>query len=170
MQRRMNDLWFQLMALEYRLKSRPDSQLRELAEAGIQPGMKVLDFGCGPGRYTLPAARLVGIGGLVYALDVHPVALGTVAKKAGKQGLTNIRLIDSDCSTGLDPESVDMALLYYALHDIEEKDDVLKEIYRVLKPEGRLLYKDHVNLVPLMLSSGFCLASESPAQLSLKKY
>lgn len=166
----MNDLWFQLMALEYRLKSRPDFILRELEEAGIRRGMSVLDFGCGPGRYTLPAAELVGRQGVVYGLDVHPLALRAVEKKAQKQGMTNIRVINSDRSTGLDPESVDVVLLYYALHDIEEKDAVLKEIYRVLKPEGRLLYKDHTNLVPLMLSSGFCLASETPAQFSLKKY
>ncbi len=170
MQRKMNDLWFKLMALEYRLKSNSDSIRQELEAAGIRPGMKLLDFGCGPGRYTLPAAEIVGSQGAVYAVDVHPLALITVEREARRQGLANVRVINSDCDTGLEAESVDVVLLYYALHDIERKESVLNEIHRILTPEGKLLYKDNTNLVSLMLSSGFCLSGETPAQFSLKKY
>ena len=170
MQKKMNDLWFKLMALEYRLKSRSDSIRQELEAAGIRPGMRLLDFGCGPGRYTLPAAEIVGAQGAVCAFDVHPLALITVDKEARRRGLTSVCIINSDCETGLDAESVDVVLLYYALHDIEKKEAVLNEIHRILRREGRLLYKDHTNLVSLMLSSGFCLSAETPAQFLLKKY
>jgi ubiquinone/menaquinone biosynthesis C-methylase UbiE len=66
MQKQMGNLWFRLMALEYRLNSKSISLLKTLQDAGIQPGMSVLDFGCGPGRFALPAAQMVGSQGAVY--------------------------------------------------------------------------------------------------------
>jgi ubiquinone/menaquinone biosynthesis C-methylase UbiE len=159
MQEQMPNIWFRLMSLEYRLTSKANSVVRELEEAGVQPGMTVLDFGCGPGRYTLPAARMVGSKGTIYAVDVHPLALKAVEKKAKKEGLNNVQLIHSDCATGLASQSVDVVLLYDALHDVADKEAVLTELYRVLKPIGRISYKDHtLNGEPalsLMHSKGF---------------
>jgi len=169
-QKSMPNLWFRLMALEYRIKSRSKNAEQELQAAGIRRGMAVLDFGCGPGRYTIPAARIVGREGVVHAMDVHPLAIRFVQKKAEEEGLSNVHAIRSDCQTRLESDSMDVVLLYDALHDMEDKESVLREIYRVLKPEGRLLYKDHTNLVSLMLSSGFCLSRETPAQFALTKY
>ena len=143
MQKQMPNLWFRLMSMEYRLTSKKSLVARELEEAGVQPGMTVLDFGCGPGRYTLPAARMVGSDGTVYAVDVHPLALGAVKKKAAKERLNNVKPIHSDCTTGLPPQSVDVVLLYDALHDVVDREAVLTELYRVLKPIGRISYKDH---------------------------
>ena len=42
-----------------------------LKAAGIQKGMKVLEVGCGPGVFTIPAAELVGEERVVYAVDIH---------------------------------------------------------------------------------------------------
>ena len=173
MQRHMSNVWFRLMALEYRLKSDSEATLVRLKEAGIQPGMTVLDFGCGPGRYTIPAARLVGKEGRVYAVDVHPLALKMVARGAAQARLTDLHAINSDCDTGLAPESIDVALLYDALHDVENKESVLREIHRVLKPQGSLSYKDHTlhgeALLSLMISCGFSLSTGTPTQLSFRK-
>jgi ubiquinone/menaquinone biosynthesis C-methylase UbiE len=85
-------------------------------------GMSVLDFGCGPGRYALPAARMAGSDGRVYAVDVHPLAIRMVEKAARKQGLSNLRSIRSDCASGLDSQSMDVVLLYDALHDVENRE------------------------------------------------
>ncbi len=52
-----------------------------LDRLALEPGMKVLDVGCGPGRLTVPAARRVGINGHVTALDVQPEMLRRVQKK-----------------------------------------------------------------------------------------
>ena len=85
-QKQMTNLWFRLMALEYRLKADSAAVLRTLKEAGIQRGMNVLDFGCGPGRFAVPAAKIVGKEGFVHALDVHPLAIKMVERAAKREG------------------------------------------------------------------------------------
>src|SRR5271157_2547174 len=129
MQKRMTNLWFRLMALEYRLKSDLETVLGTLKDAGIQPGMSVLDFGCGPGRYSLPAARIVGNDGVVYAVDLHPLAVTMVGKTAKKDGTVNLQTIRSDCDTGLRSDTIDIVLLFDALHDVEDREAVLRELH-----------------------------------------
>ena len=104
---------------------------------------RVLDYGCGPGGYTIVAARLVGESGRVYAPDIHPLAVKMVQRKAAKQGLANIEPITSDCATGLPDGQVDVALLYDVLHELSEPDSVLQELHRILKPGGVLSVSDH---------------------------
>jgi len=53
---------------------KPEEEVRKL---GLKEGQKVLDYGCGIGSYTFPAARLVGDRGRVYASDREPLAKGT---------------------------------------------------------------------------------------------
>ena len=151
-QKAMPNLWFRLMELEYRTRSRAQNAARELTAVGIEAGMRVVDFGCGPGRYTIPAAALVGPSGEVFAVDVHPLAMKAVEKAAAKERLVNVRTVRSDCATGLEPESVDAVLLFDALHDVEDKESALAELRRVLKPKGRLLYKDHTLNGPRLLA------------------
>ncbi|KYH37203.1 MAG: methylase involved in ubiquinone/menaquinone biosynthesis, partial [Candidatus Bathyarchaeota archaeon B24] len=68
---------------EVRFKRWLDRNAQEfLAEVGVGAGKVVLDFGCGSGTYTIPAARLVGDEGKVYALDVRKKALDEVEAKA----------------------------------------------------------------------------------------
>ena len=139
MQKQMNGLWFRLLTLEYRLKMNSVAVLCALKDVGIEPGMSVLDFGCGIGRYSLSAAEAVGSHGVVYAVDVHPLAIKMVEKKAAKARLENIHAVRSDCATGLAAESVDIVLLYDALHDVEDKRAVLRELHRVLRPRGDIV-------------------------------
>jgi len=61
-----------------------------LNAAGLKPGQKVLEVGCGPGFFTIPAARIVGEKGRVYALDINPVAVETVRRKIKERGLKNV--------------------------------------------------------------------------------
>lgn len=159
------------MAVEYRMKSA--AVLPTLEEAGVRRGMRVLDFGCGPGRYTLPAAGLVGGEGIVYAVDVHPLAIGMVERKVRRDRLSNVLTIRTECVTGLSSGSIDIVLLFDALHDMENKMAVLTEIHRVLDQNGRLQYKDHSlfgdQLVSLMESSGFCTADDTARQITFRK-
>ena len=114
---------------------KPQEEIRKL---GLKEGQKILDYGCGIGSYTFPAANLVGEKGRVYALDKQPLAIKKIKEKAQKEAFYNIDTILSDGDTGLPDESVDVILLYGVLPEIKHKEPLLKELYRILKPNGYL--------------------------------
>jgi len=134
---------FKFMSLGYTFRDLFLPRRHILAEVGIKPGFHVLDYGCGPGGYILPLAELVGKSGKIYALDIHPLAIKMVQKIALKKVLGNVETIHSDCATGLDDSVIDVVLLYDIYHDLSDSDGVLRELHRVLKPEGLLSFSDH---------------------------
>ena len=78
------NLAFRGMALWLRAREIFGDMQQRLIDAGLQGGQVVLDYGCGIGSYSIPAARIVGDGGTVYALDMHPLAIETVERRARK--------------------------------------------------------------------------------------
>jgi ubiquinone/menaquinone biosynthesis C-methylase UbiE len=134
----VSDSAFRFMALWYRFRDFLAPRIGVLSEVGIQPGFRVLDFGCGPGSYVSPLAKLVGPNGRMYAMDFHPLAIRSVRRIIRKHHLENVELIQSDGATGLPDSSINAVLLYDTFHDLTEPDRILKELARVLKPEGVL--------------------------------
>jgi ubiquinone/menaquinone biosynthesis C-methylase UbiE len=133
---------FHFMALWYKIRDMLAPRIKVLQEIGIRPGFRVLDFGCGPGSYIPPLSRLVGPEGRVYALDLHPLAIERVRAVVQKEKLKNVEVIQSDGATGLPDAGVDVVLLYELFHDLGDPERVLKELSRVLKPEGILSVTD----------------------------
>lgn len=111
---------------------------KELNKFNIKEGQKILDYGCGIGSYTLPSANLVGEEGKVYALDKQLLAIKRIEERAKKEAFCNIDTILSDKHTGLPDRSIDVVLLYGVLPEIEDKEPLIRELYRVLKPNGYL--------------------------------
>ncbi len=139
----MSDFDFQFMSLGYKFRDFFLPRMNILKEVGIKLGFNVLDYGCGPGSYIIPLAKLVGESGKVYAFDIHPLAIQKVQDIASKKQLANVETILSDCKTGLPDNTLDAVLLYDAFHHLSAPDLVLKELYRVLKPDGILSFGDH---------------------------
>ena len=105
----------------------------------VEPGMAVLDAGCGPGRLTIPLAREVGEQGEVVALDVQAGMLERVREKAEAQGLANVRFVQAALGEGaLERGKFDRAVLVTVLGEIPEREPALKEIFDALKPGGIL--------------------------------
>jgi SAM-dependent methyltransferase len=71
-----------------------------LEHAKLQPGMTVLDIGCGPGRLTIPAAGQVGPTGKVVALDLQPGMLRRVQEKVQAGNLTNVQFLQAGGGEG----------------------------------------------------------------------
>lgn len=123
--------------LKFRERFRkPDVFVQEL---GIAEGDKVLDYGCGVGSYSIPLAKTVGDSGKVYALDIHPLAIEWVRKRAQKEELDNIETIQSDLATGIEDEYLDYALLIDVWTWVSDKKGLLKEVYRIMKPQAKLV-------------------------------
>ncbi|MFZ6028734.1 MAG: class I SAM-dependent methyltransferase [Chloroflexota bacterium] len=139
----IDDLQFRGMAALFQIRDILRPRLPILHEARLCRGDTVLDFGCGPGSYSLLAAEIVGPKGRVYALDRQPLAIERVAQTTLRRGLANLYTIQSDCRTGLMCETVDVVLLYDIFHMLEHPQAVLQELHRVLKPGGRLSVNDH---------------------------
>ncbi|MBI4286031.1 MAG: methyltransferase domain-containing protein [Chloroflexi bacterium] len=116
------------------------SQWRRLSL--VKQGQCVLDYGCGTGDFTIPAARMVGEQGQVYALDCGPRQLGIVDRESKKAGLSNIETILSNGKTTLPDESVDVVWMCDVLHEIRERRAVLEDLHRVLRPNGILAIHD----------------------------
>ncbi|MBN1224197.1 MAG: methyltransferase domain-containing protein [Candidatus Aminicenantes bacterium] len=137
-----SDIHFRLMCLTLRLRDVFIPPLKVLEEAGIKQGDSVLDFGCGPGSFSLAAAALVGEKGTVFSLDVHPRAIKTVNRRSAHRGHTNIVPVFTEGETGLSDESLNAILVYDVFHELEEPEKNLKEWNRILRDDGVLSFSD----------------------------
>ncbi|MBI4188232.1 MAG: class I SAM-dependent methyltransferase [Chloroflexi bacterium] len=127
----------------------------------VQEGHTFLDYGCGTGDFTIPAARIVGAEGKVYALDYFPRQLEIVEELLQKEALTNMETILSNKDTGLPDESIDVVWMCDVLHEIKERRAVLEELHRVLRKEGTLALYDGMKERVLSYTDGlFSLAEK----------
>jgi ubiquinone/menaquinone biosynthesis C-methylase UbiE len=143
-QRHASNFAFMIITLihDNALRRRFDDPIKTLKAARLKPGLKVLEVGCGPGFFTIPAAEIVGNEGFVYAVDVHPRAIRRVQKKIDRKGMKNIRpTITNASNTGLPEQSVDLVFMFGLPHIVGGQENVLSEMYRVLKPGGILSFK-----------------------------
>jgi ubiquinone/menaquinone biosynthesis C-methylase UbiE len=117
------------------------NQLKVLYDLGVKSGQVVLDFGCGSGTYTIPAAKMIGASGKVYALDINNAALDKVEAMARQEGLTNIIRIDSsaEAKIPLKNETIDVMLVIDVLHLIKDKESLFGEAFRILRMNGLLI-------------------------------
>ncbi|MFC1987218.1 class I SAM-dependent methyltransferase [Chloroflexota bacterium] len=108
----------------------------------VQEGQTFLDFGCGTGDFTVPAARIVNTMGKVYALDYFQRQLEIVEEKSKQEGLSNVETILSTGTTGLPDESIDVIWMCDVLHEVKERRAVLEELHRILRGDGILAIHD----------------------------
>jgi len=105
---------------------------------GIAPGTVVADVGSGSGYFTFHLAARVGPTGKVYAVDIDDGDLGRIRRRATKEGLAQIEtVLGARDDPRLAPESVDVALVVNAYHEMRDYDAMMSGIFRALKPGGR---------------------------------
>ncbi|MFH1485589.1 MAG: class I SAM-dependent methyltransferase [Chloroflexota bacterium] len=137
--KRTSDLDFKLIALMYGFRDLIRPPQRLLSLAGLEDGMSVVDYGCGPGSFTVLAAEMVGPAGKVFAVDIHHLALSSVRERASRTALENIEtILVKGYDTGIVGSSIDRVLLIDTFHQIDDRQALLREIHRVLKGDGLL--------------------------------
>jgi SAM-dependent methyltransferase len=111
-----------------------------LESLGIGPGQTVCDMGCGNGFYTIEMARLVGPTGVVYAIDVQLEMLQLLVRRAGQEGLFNIRpVLGTPVDPRLPKDAIDLVLCVDVYHEFSHPEAMLEKIRESLKDDGRLV-------------------------------
>lgn len=105
----------------------------------VKEGMTVLDIGCGPGLFSVEAAKMVGKSGKVIAVDLQEEMLEILKKRIQGTEIEN-RIVLHKCEEnriGIS-EKVDCALTFYIIHEVPDQENLLNELRSTLKPDGIL--------------------------------
>ena len=110
----------------------------------LEPGLSVLDAGCGTGKQTLPIAQVVGESGHVLAVDLAREALDALSQSSKELGLEKriglLRLDLDDLGEHLQEEGFDRVLSSYALYYTRHVQTLFGVLHRSLKPGGTLFF------------------------------
>lgn len=119
---------------------------RNVSALGVEPGMKVADFGSGSGAYVLAIAEALAGSGQVYAIDIQKDLLRRTKNEAEKKGYKNVEILWADLEAPLGSkiadDALELVLISNLLFQIEDKRQVLHEAKRILRPNGRLAVID----------------------------
>lgn len=120
-----------------RKKTLPPEEILRILE--LKTGETFLDIGAGTGYFSLPASAIVGDYGLVIATDIAREMTEELSSRAAASGRKNILVRQTgEYETGTEPSTVDLAFFCNVIHEIEDKNRMLRAVHDTLKPGGRI--------------------------------
>jgi arsenite methyltransferase len=109
----------------------------------LQPGERVADLGCGAGTDSLVAVQMVGPDGSVTGIDMTPEMLTKARVAAEQLGTENVEFVEGEIEhLPFGDESIDVVVSNGVVDLVPDKDAVFAEIFRVLRPGGRMQLAD----------------------------
>lgn len=138
----------------------------------LKEGDIVADFGCGSGAYVFTSSKYVGDRGRVYAVDRFTDMVDKINREADKKSIINIDGIVANVEEKvyLDNNSCDVIILSNILSEVYSIDNLIKEVKRVLKTDGRILIVDWKNTEENVTLKRHSLIEEEKALAILAKY
>jgi arsenite methyltransferase len=142
--------WAEDLGYPEELAAVPDSAVESFAGVanpfslgGLEPGERVLDLGSGAGTDSLVAARMVGPEGRVTGIDMTPEMLDKARRSAAEMGAENVEFVESEAEAlPFADASFEVVISNGVIDLIPDKDAVFSELFRVLKPGGRIQVAD----------------------------
>ena len=111
-----------------------------LKKAGVKSGSKILEFGSGSGRYTIPLGIAAGKEGFVYAVDTDKEKRKIIKEKIKEYNVSNVKIIDNKWSIKFDykESSFDCVVFYDILHsfDLKKRKSIYGKTLKILKDDG----------------------------------
>jgi ubiquinone/menaquinone biosynthesis C-methylase UbiE len=167
--------WWLAYSWDHRLRTLIQDPDR-IVRPHVREGGRVLDVGCGMGFFSIAMAGYVGDTGTVYALDIQQKMLDVLMKRARVRGMDKrIQPVLSDGGGLPVPEEVDFILTFWMLHEVEDREGLLRSLFSLLKQGGRyLLVEPRVHVtgrvfqeeVSLCSRAGFAPAGSPRVSLS----
>lgn len=110
----------------------------------LQPGDQVADIGAGTGYISWRMAKIVGITGKVFAVDIQPEMLELLAGRMKERGITNVvGVLGTITDPKLNPNSIDLALMVDVYHEFSQPVEMMKNLIAGLKPGGRVAFVEY---------------------------
>jgi SAM-dependent methyltransferase len=115
---------------------------RVLAEAGLRPGLRCLDLGCGGGDVTRELAAAVGANGSVVGIDADAIKLELAQRDAIERGLANIEFRQADVYQWCEESAYDLIYCRFLLSHLHDPTHVVKQMFRAVRPGGVAIVED----------------------------
>ena len=131
-----------------------------LKDLGLEAGMTVVEYGCGPGLVALQAAVMVGPSGKVYGIDIHQGMVSLVNLRTAEAGITNVTALLKDGPRvplpGGVANLVTCFLVFHYMESRDERQELAADLARLVRPggrvavlqwDGRVAYEETVDLL-----------------------
>jgi SAM-dependent methyltransferase len=123
---------------------------RFLAEAGVRPGMRVLELGSGAGSVSLLLADLVGPDGWVVGVDCNPAMVQLAGRRAEAAGKTNVTIEEGEIESFQQGGPYDALVGRFILREVKDAARALRALGRLLSPGGIVAFQEKVLAIPLI--------------------
>ena len=125
--------------------------------AGIEPGSRVLDVGCGPGYAAADIAQLIGPGGRLLGVDGSPEYVAQFADRMDRLGFSHAEVRKGDVHNiasiaGDEAGTFDVAYIRWGLSFSKDPDRLIEQVHKCLKPGGRVAIQDYFGYASIKLA------------------